>query len=64
MKKNEFEMTNLVIWQETLTSRDLLLNDSHTPNEIENGKIENDDKLSSFTPMQPHTNPCNRIHNA
>ena len=42
--------------------RDLLGNDSLTPNEMASGKI-NDGKLSSFTPMQSQTNPYNKVHN-
>ena len=53
-EKNELEMTNLVIWQ-----RPAVKWLTH-PNEMANGKI-NDGKLSSFTPMQPQTNPYSKI---
>ena len=43
VKKNELEMTNLVIWQRPA------VNDSLTPNEMANGKI-NDGKTELIYP--------------
>ena len=52
MKQNELEMTNLVIQQRNSGQQRPAVNWLTHTSEMENGKIENDDKLTSFTPMQ------------